>query len=66
MTAEELLPKLPKPNELRPFPTHPTLHYSGHKHRVTSIALSDNGEYLASSDFGGNIFIFEISSTRIL
>lgn len=21
MTAEELLPKLPKPNELRPFPT---------------------------------------------
>lgn len=30
MTAEELLPKLPKPNELRPFPTLPTVYFDGH------------------------------------
>ena len=66
MTAEELLPKLPKPSELRPFPTQPSLYFTGHKHRVTSMALSDNGEFIASADFGGHILIFEISSTRIV
>jgi len=30
MEADELMPKLPKPQELRPFPTTPTIYYEGH------------------------------------
>lgn len=33
---------------------------------MTSIAISENGEFLASADFGGTIHIFEVISTRIV
>lgn len=40
---ESLLPTLPKPEELRPFPTQMTIEYKGHKSRVRSISINANG-----------------------
>jgi ribosome biogenesis protein ERB1 len=66
MTAEELLPKLPKPSELRPFPSQQTVSFIGHSHRILCMKLSSKGQYLASGDNGGLLIVFEVASSRIL
>ncbi len=43
MEADELMPKLPKPQELRPFPTTPTIYYEGHQKRIRAVAVHKSG-----------------------
>ncbi|EGC36633.1 hypothetical protein DICPUDRAFT_150881 [Dictyostelium purpureum] len=60
----KFLPKLPKPQDLRPFPSHEELQFLGHSARVRSISISPNGQWLASGSDDCTIKIWEISSTR--
>ncbi|GAM20150.1 hypothetical protein SAMD00019534_033250, partial [Acytostelium subglobosum LB1] len=59
-----LLPKLPKPQDLRPFPSYEELEFKGHTNRVRAISVSPNGQWLASGSDDGTIKIWEVSSTR--
>ncbi|EFA76735.1 WD40 repeat-containing protein [Heterostelium album PN500] len=59
-----LLPKLPKPQDLRPFPSYEELQYKGHTSRVRSISVSPSGQWLASGSDDGTIKIWEVSTTR--
>ena len=43
-----------------------TVYFDGHKHRILSIVLDHDGQYMASSDTSGLILIHEVSSSRIL
>lgn len=43
MDPEALIPKIPKPEELRPYPTTLSVQYIGHKSRVRSINVLENG-----------------------
>ncbi|TNM92661.1 hypothetical protein fugu_018063 [Takifugu bimaculatus] len=45
---EDLIPKLPKPKDLQPFPTTQALVYRGHSGLVRSISVSPSGQWLAS------------------
>jgi hypothetical protein len=38
------MPKLPKPQELRPFPTNPTIYYEGHKKRIRAVCVHKSGK----------------------
>jgi ribosome biogenesis protein ERB1 len=63
---DSLLPELPPPSSLKPFPSFANVYYSGHKHRIRSIKTDNTGKYLASGDESGLVLIFDVSSSRIL
>ena len=61
---ESLLPKLPDPDELRPFPMRESERYVGHKGRIRSLAISPSGEYLATGGDDGTVRLWTISPAR--
>lgn len=61
---ESLLPKLPSPDELRPFPTTCATIFRGHEGRVRSVAADPSGLYIASGGDDGTVRIWEILSGR--
>jgi len=63
---DTLIPKLPKPSELRPFPTIQNINYKGHESRVRSLAIYHNGKFMASCDEGGYLIIWDINTSRKL
>lgn len=46
--AEYLIPKLPSPKDLQPFPTVESLVYKGHTDLVRTISIEPKGEYIVS------------------
>ena len=50
---ESLLPRLPNPEELRPFPTTCATIFRGHEGRVRSLAIDPSGIWLASGGDDG-------------
>jgi ribosome biogenesis protein ERB1 len=63
---DTLIPKLPDPKTLKPFPTAVNIIYSGHQHPVGAIAVSPSGEYLITGDESGLLIIWETVSSRIM
>ena len=61
-----LIPELPSPNDLKPFPTNVSIDFKFHKTCVRSISVSQCGRYLASGDEENNVVVWDINSTRIL
>lgn len=63
---ESLLPQLPDPSELKPFPTMCATKYVGHDGRVRGVAFDPSGRYLASGGDDGTVRVWEISSGKQL
>ncbi len=61
---ESLIPDIPKPSDLKPFPTRINIQYKGHNSRVRSIATNGTGQYLASGDEKGNLILWDVRTTR--
>jgi len=61
---ESLLPKLPSPDELRPFPTACATIFRGHEGRVRTVAVDPTGKYIASGGDDGTIRIWDILTGR--
>lgn len=55
---ESLLPKLPSPDELKPFPTGCGVLYKGHEGRVRSIAIDPSGTLVASGGDDGTVRVW--------
>ncbi|KAF2094534.1 putative ribosome biogenesis protein erb1 [Rhizodiscina lignyota] len=61
---ESLLPKLPDPDELRPFPTTCATIFRGHEGRVRSLSIDPTGKWLASGGDDGTVRIWELLSGK--
>eukprot|EP01132_Coremiostelium_polycephalum_P007957 gene7957-9787_t len=61
---KKLLPQLPKPQDLRPFPSHEELLFLGHGARVRTISINPTGQWLASGSDDCTVKIWEVSTTR--
>lgn len=57
--ADDLIPQLPDPKTLRPFPTYRALSHS-HQARVRAISISPGGEWVVSADDVGEIKFWEV------
>lgn len=61
---ESLVPKLPSPKDLKPFPTHACHRFRGHAAAVRSLAPSHDGQWLASGDDSGEVRLWEVATGR--
>eukprot|EP00434_Breviolum_minutum_P017095 symbB.v1.2.015086.t1/scaffold1118.1/size136889/9 len=61
---ESLLPKLPSPKDLRPFPTHIAVSYEGHSGMVRAVAVEASGRYLATASSDETLRIWEVATGR--
>lgn len=63
---EDILPQLPKPEELKPFPTKENIIYKGHESSIRSMIIEPNGKFLISADNAGFIYIWDIATAKII
>ncbi|XP_048848818.1 ribosome biogenesis protein bop1 [Brienomyrus brachyistius] len=63
---EDLIPKLPKPRDLQPFPTVQSLVYRGHSNLVRCISVSPGGQWLASGSDDCTVRLWEICTGRCM
>mmetsp|Transcript_46714 Transcript_46714/g.130049 ORF Transcript_46714/g.130049 Transcript_46714/m.130049 type:complete len:760 (-) Transcript_46714:90-2369(-) len=61
---ESLLPKLPSPKDLRPFPTHIAVSYDGHTGMVRKVAVDPTGQWIATVSGDKTLRVWEVSSGR--
>mmetsp|Transcript_26073 Transcript_26073/g.70597 ORF Transcript_26073/g.70597 Transcript_26073/m.70597 type:complete len:593 (+) Transcript_26073:13-1791(+) len=61
---DSLVPKLPKPADLQPFPTTLAMRYEGHKGKVRSIAPDASGQWLLSGSDDGTAKMWEVCTGR--
>lgn len=62
----QLIPELPQPSDLKPFPTTLSVEYKMHTTCVRTISVSPCGQYLASGDEEGNLVIWHVQTGKIL
>lgn len=63
---EDLIPKLPSPRDLQPFPTVESMVYRGHTDLVRAISIEPKGQYLVTGSDDTSIRIWEISTGRCI
>lgn len=61
---ESLLPKLPDPSELKPFPTWCDTTYLGHEGRVRTVSVDPTAKYFASGGEDGTVRIWSVGTGR--
>merc|ERR1712232_212170 len=61
---DSLLPKLPSPKDLRPFPTHIAVSYEGHTGMVRGVAVDSSRQWIATVSGDQTLRIWEVSSGR--
>lgn len=62
MHPDDLLPSLPDPRDLRPFPTQKSIEYIGHEHGISSISVDPSGQWLLSADLAGRVRLWEVQT----
>ncbi|KAG9301386.1 hypothetical protein G9A89_018058 [Geosiphon pyriformis] len=61
---DSLIPKLPSPKDLQPFPTSLSFSYNGHKGRIRSFSIDPIGLWLVSGSDDQTIRMWEITTGR--
>ncbi|XP_054279082.1 ribosome biogenesis protein BOP1 homolog [Macrosteles quadrilineatus] len=63
---EDLVPQLPNPKDLQPFPNVMSLIYQGHTDMVRCMSVDPKGQYLLSGSDDLTVKVWEISTARCL
>ncbi|KAL4703128.1 hypothetical protein ACJJTC_000187 [Scirpophaga incertulas] len=63
---EELVPRLPAPRDLQPFPTQLALCMRGHAAAVRAVDVDPAGQYALSASDDGTLKVWELSTGRCL
>ncbi|XP_053208565.1 ribosome biogenesis protein bop1-A-like [Panonychus citri] len=64
VNPEDLIPKLPSPKDLYPFPCILSLIYTGHTDVIRSIDVEPEGQFMVSGSDDCSIRIWEVSTGR--
>lgn len=61
-----MIPKLPSPKDLRPFPTHESISYVGHTGRIRSLSIHPSGLFALSGSDDQTVRLWEVATGRCL
>lgn len=61
---DSLIPDLPSPRDLRPFPIKCSTVYRGHKGKIRSISVDPSGQFIATGGDDGTVRVWEILTGR--
>ncbi|CEP62779.1 ribosome biogenesis protein ERB1 LALA0_S06e03620g [Lachancea lanzarotensis] len=61
---ESLIPELPSPKDLRPFPIRCSTVYRGHAGKIRTLSIDPSGLWLATGSDDGSVRIWEILTGR--
>lgn len=61
---ESLIPELPSPKDLRPFPIRCSTVYIGHKGKIRTMSIDPSGLWLATGSDDGTVRVWEILTGR--
>ncbi|AGO10554.1 AaceriABR101Cp [[Ashbya] aceris (nom. inval.)] len=61
---ESLIPELPSPKDLRPFPIRCSTVYAGHKGKIRTLSIDPSGLWLATGSDDGTVRVWEILTGR--
>lgn len=62
--VEKMLPALPNPQELKPFPTTATVTFTGHTGKVRCMSIDCTGQWLVTGSDDRTIKLFEVETGR--
>lgn len=63
---DALIPKLPSPKDLQPFPTHQSISYEGHIKRIRCLSVHSSGLYVVSGSDDHTVRLWEVVTGRCL
>lgn len=63
---ESLIPELPSPKDLRPFPIRCSTTYQGHTGRIRTLSVDPLGLWLATGSDDGSVRVWEVLTGRQL
>lgn len=63
---ESLIPELPSPKDLRPFPIRCSTVYNGHTGRIRTLSIDPQGLWLATGSDDGSVRVWEVLTGRQL
>ncbi|XP_052060080.1 ribosome biogenesis protein bop1-like [Mytilus californianus] len=66
INPEDLIPRLPKPKDLQPFPTQQAIIYKGHTDIVRCISADPTGQWLASGCDDETVKFWEVLTGRCM
>lgn len=66
INPESLIPKLPSPNSLKPFPVYKSLSVPHDNGRVRSVSVSPDGTWVASGDDNGVLSLWEVVVGKVV
>lgn len=61
---ESLIPELPSPKDLRPFPIRTSTTYEGHEGKIRTISVHPSGNWLATGSDDGTVRVWETITGR--
>lgn len=64
VNPEDLIPRLPKPKDLQPFPTIQAIVYMGHEDVITSISVDPKAQFIVSGSDDKTVRVWEINTGR--
>jgi len=59
---EDLVPTLPKPKDLQPFPQICSVTFKGHKNMIRTLSIEPKGQILASGSDDGTVKLWEVQT----
>jgi ribosome biogenesis protein ERB1 len=62
MHPDDLLPTLPDPRELRPFPTQRSIEFVGHEAGICSVSVDPTGQWMLSADRMGAVKLWDVQT----
>lgn len=63
---QALIPELPKPKDLQPFPNHLSIVFKGHKSAIHSMSIHHGGQWLLSASNDKSVKVWEVATGRCM